>query len=149
MLLLQHRQFNLSIMNIQIKIAIFCIVYIGLNAGLGIWHSSIVNNNKRVGNPAQINHWLWGALYVIFCIPVWLVFKEVWFLVAAAALHASIFPVVYNTEQGLPPFHLSTTSTSLIDRAQVKLGLKTTEIFNLAAFALFLSIIVICLWLHP
>lgn len=79
-----------------------------------------------------------AAIYMVLCIPI-LFYTLNWLnkgllISSFLMLHACVFPIFYNYMRNLPVFNLSTTTTSIFDRFQVWIGLKSSVLFNISAF---------------
>jgi len=123
------------------------VVMIFINLIIAKENSDQVNYNKRRNIPTQINHVLWGGIYSVPCIISWFCSgHSYWYVLALAAQHLAYFPIFYNYYQGLPMFNLSKTSASIIDRFQVSLGFKSSEIVNIGS--LLVSIAALILAIH-
>ena len=115
-------------------IGLYILLYIalmGVNIGIAAINVGVVADRIKVGDTRQINHFIWGLIYLAPCAPLY--FINHWLFYSVIPLHLSIFPVSYNLFRELPPFNLSKTSKALTDRFMVKIGLKSTETVNLAA----------------
>lgn len=122
--------------------------FVGINI---LW--AIINGIITRGNGKTLHGWS-GAIYTIICIipflfqlkhPNWL---EIGLqFLSIILLHASVFAVSYNFERNLPLYNLSKTTTSIFDRFQLCIGLKSSKLFNIGSFiiSIILLILSICL----
>jgi hypothetical protein len=115
-------------------IILIFVLYHGINILIAWINDRIVTMRIANKNPNQINHFLWGAIYLATVIPIYFLFpKPAWLMGAIILLHLSIFPVSYNLFRGNAPFALSKTSNAVTDKFMVDVGLKDTEIVNIGA----------------
>jgi len=103
-----------------------------INVSMAWLHNQLRLAAIKKGTKA-ISHGWWGLLYCGLCsIPlIWI--HDFYFVGSLVMVHLSAFPVALNTFAGIYPFSLSKTSTAITDRMMVSLGLKDTEIVNVAA----------------
>jgi hypothetical protein len=135
-------------------ITIIVITWIALIPGnilLGKWQVSLVRKAINKGVAKAILHGFWAAAYAGVCaIPV-IIYHVAWnkaaiLMISFAGIHASIFPIAFNWFDGNPAFNLSKTSTSIIDKIQVRLRFKTSFPFNFISFVI--SILLLILFIH-
>lgn len=112
------------------------------------WENFLVwKYRHKTGNPKQIEHTIYGAVYAAICAAMFLKYPiqdwHSWLLYLSLLLqHISTFPVIYNRYRDNPWFFLSTTTSAKTDQLMVKLGLKDTAVVNILAFII--SIILAC-----
>lgn len=124
----------------QVKF-IWCL-YIILNV-LWAWLNSVITKDKE-----RTYHGWSASIYIIICsLPTffapWSWIIKILFTISILLLHGSIFPVWYNEFRKVKPFNLSTTTTAIFDRIQVKLGLKTSILFNVLCLILSISLVIL------
>jgi hypothetical protein len=112
---------------------------------------AVENNVERLrrisaGDPTQINHAAWFAVYVIMCLPV--IWVESWtYAVAVFLQHGFAFPVMYNILAlgRSDAFHLSTTTTAKYDRTIVRIIDWLNRRFNgHLPYSMFVPDLIIC-----
>jgi hypothetical protein len=128
------------------------IILWGLFVGINIvW--AIINGIMTRDNDKTYHGWS-GMLYTVVCIipilfqlkhPNWLEISLEF--LSIISLHASVFAVVYNFERNLPLFNLSKTTTSLFDRFQVWVGLKSSKLFNIGSFIISITLLILSICL--
>lgn len=118
--------------------------FLGINILWAIINGIITRDNKKT------YHGWSGALYTIVCIiPFLFQLKNPNYLeiglqfLSFVFLHASVFAVAYNFERNLPLFNLSKTTTSLFDRFQVYIGLKSSKLVNIGAFIISITLLIL------
>jgi len=110
------------------------ILYLFVNAGIAILNRDEREHNLRHRINKQINHFIWGGIYIALMIPAWFIIHSWWFILAITLQHLWFFAPLFNILIGMPVFNLSKTSSALTDRALVALGFKSTEKVILATF---------------
>lgn len=126
------------------------LVYAASNIFLAWWNNEVRVHRIKVGNPNQIEHPLWAAIYCGWVSPIWFIMHDHWnyfhlwsLIISLLLLHLSFFPVAYNRYSDLPAFHLSKTSKAITDITMVKIGLKSTEAVNIGALLISLTLLII------
>lgn len=135
----------------MIVLAIIWLVFVLLNIGWAFLHAVLITNRIAAGDDRQIEHIEYGILYTLIMALSFLYVNKsgnvllqfILYAVSLSLLHLSVFPIILNRLRGIPTFNLSHTSTSLIDRLMVRVGLKNTKAVNIAAFILSIILIFI------
>lgn len=100
-----------------------------LNFAMAKYHAYLVINGKR------IYHGFWGFLYLIsvyFIWPNWIFFIDSLFI------RKFFFDAFFNYFRGYAFFHVSTKTTSLIDKWHYKIFGKNSELYQTTYFVIFL-----------
>lgn len=91
------------------------LLFIALNIGLAWYHAKLIRENK------PIYHGWWAAGFLAIAGIVSLLAGS-WILFILLCLERLVvFNVALNVFRGLPPFHVSLTTTSILDKLQRKL----------------------------
>lgn len=101
---------------------------IAFNIWMARYHSRLLKKDKK------IKHGLWGGLYVAICIAITCFFGDLWLLISSLLLRKFLFDIALNLYNGRGPFHVSTETTSIIDRIHYKLFNIHSEIYQTMYF---------------
>lgn len=102
---------------------ILLILSIAVNIAMAAYHAKLI----KAGKP--IKHGYWGGSYVIFVASCFY-FGNSWQLIICQLLARKVFfDVALNLFRGLPMFHVSTTTTSIIDKIHNRFFGKRSEIY--------------------
>lgn len=109
-----------------------------------------INNKIRIERIAhkdtrQINHPVWGAVYIALAAIPGLVFRNVFLSAAVLLQHAWLFPAIFNTICENPAFYLSKTTSALYDKTLVSLGFKTSLIPSLVMALISFSLLILAI----
>lgn len=121
------------------------LTYHGLNILLGWWNVEIVMSRIVRVDKRQIEHGWWSIGYLLLCLPMTFIFNS-WLALSVMMLHLSVFPVSYNLFRGMPTFYLSKTSSAVVDKFMVRMGLKTSEVVNMIAEAIAIGLFIFSLY---
>ena len=112
---------------------------IGINVWMAWYHAELIKEDKRV------RHALWGGAYAFLSVYMAWALESWWFLGIAFCLRKLVFDSALNLYRGLPLFHVSTTTTSIIDRLHYKVFKEKSEIYQ-ALYLIKLIVMNIILW---
>lgn len=83
-----------------------------INAGLD-WY--------RIGKNIKINHTINAVVYTALCALCAYAFANLWYIIPMLFIRPVVFDPLLNMFRKLHPFHVSLTTTSVIDKWEVKL----------------------------
>src|SRR5271154_1564081 len=93
---------------------IFWLIFVLINFIIAIENRNERNAHIATHNPEQVDHTAWAIAYTAAC-GILAVFN--WKLgISVLLLHASVFPVMYNTLTHAGAFNISKTTTSKYDQ---------------------------------
>lgn len=75
----------------------------------------------RIKKNIRINHTVNAVVYLVLCIGSGIALGNIWFVIPMLFIRPVVFDVLLNILRGLNPFHVSITTTSVIDKWEVKL----------------------------
>lgn len=75
----------------------------------------------RISNNKKINHTVNAIVYTALAALCAYLFANLWYIIPMLLLRPVVFDVLLNVFRGLNPFHVSLTTTSVIDKWEVKL----------------------------
>jgi hypothetical protein len=90
------------------------IIAIFLNVAHAIIDGYMIKKNIK------INHTLGATIYLIVCVVVCLLFADLWHVIPMLCIRPVVFDPLLNIFRGLNPFHVSMTTTSVIDKWERK-----------------------------
>lgn len=108
------------------------ILLLFVNIIMAYEHAYMIERGKK------IQHGWWGLGYVAFVISLALICKSYLLFVASLFIRKVFFDTALNYFRELPIFHVSTTTTSLIDKLHYKLFGKHSEIYTTIYFIVLL-----------
>jgi hypothetical protein len=74
----------------------------------------------RIKNNMKINHTINAFAYLLICCGVCLTHANLWYVIPMLLIRPVIFDPLLNIFRGLNPFHVSMTTTSVIDKWERK-----------------------------
>lgn len=91
------------------------LLFTALNIIIAWWHARLIKQQR------PIKHGWWGLAYIIAAGVASFIAKD-WILLVLLLLNRKlVFDISLNLFRGLPPFHVSLTTTSIVDNWQRKI----------------------------
>ena len=91
------------------------LIFTAINIALGWWHARLIKQNR------PIKHGWWGLGYVVAAGVVTFLLKDWILFILLLLIRKVVFDLSLNIFRGLPPFHVSLTTTSILDKLQRKI----------------------------
>ena len=91
------------------------VIAVFLNLLMAMIHYVMIDRNKK------IQHAWWAAGYLVICALCAHLFANIWYIFPMLFVRPVVFDPVLNMARKLHPFHVSLTTTSVIDKWEVKL----------------------------
>lgn len=85
-------------------------IAVAINIGHAFYDARKMKKNIR------IRHGVTGVLYFLTCVFVAICFENIWFTIPMLLIRPVVFDPVLNMATNHNPFHVSMTTTSLIDK---------------------------------
>ena len=101
---------------------------IAFNIWMARYHSRLLKKDKK------IKHGIWGGLYLVLSAAITCFLGDLWLLISCILLRKFLFDIALNLYNGRGPFHVSTETTSVIDRIHYKLFNIHSEIYQTMYF---------------
>jgi hypothetical protein len=91
------------------------LIFVAVNIAMAWWHAKLIKENR------PIKHGWWGLAYVVAAAATSFISKDWILFILLLLIRKLVFDLSLNIFRGLPPFHISLTTTSIIDKLQRKL----------------------------
>lgn len=75
----------------------------------------------RIKKNIRIDHRINAGVYTVLCVVACLLFTNLWYVIPMLLIRPVVFDPLLNILRKLNPFHVSMTTTSVIDKWEVKL----------------------------
>ena len=99
------------------------------NIWMAHYHSRLLKKGKK------IKHGIWGGLYLVLSVAITYFFGDLWLLISSLLLRKFLFDIALNLSiPGRGVFHVSTETTSILDRVHFWAFGKHSEIYQTMYF---------------